>query len=164
MAPWSLVAQVGSGSSLIIDGASFLLMAALLTRVHLPDRAPRGSSVSADLRDGFAYVRGSAALTLLPLVALVINATLAPLEMLLHARMHALGVGASGFGLFFGVLTGGMATGSLLLAQRGERLSYRSSGVLGFAVSGVLFALLSLTQTAPQMYVVRSWLALLSPC
>ncbi|ADV66637.1 MFS transporter [Deinococcus maricopensis] len=149
-----LVSALGSGPSLMFDGMTFLLMAALLRAVQVPDPRARGarSSVRADLQAGVQYTRSSAALLLLPGLALIINAVLAPMEMLLPARMTALGVGAGGFGLFLGLFTGGMASSSLLLAALGARVPARLGGVLGFALSGGMFALLSVTRTAPQMY------------
>ena len=67
----------------------------------------------------------------LPLTALLVNAALAPMEMLLPKRMLALGVGAAGYGLFFGILLGGMVVGSLGLAWLDERARPRVLSVLG---------------------------------
>lgn len=152
----ALVGRVGSGPSLIADGISFLIFAVLLLFVRLPPRVQNLVPISllADFTAGLRYARSSLALTFLPIQALFINAALAPIEMLLPARMQALGVGASGFGLFLGLLTGGMAGASLLLAFLGSRVKYRSLGVAGFALTGLLFLALASTWTAGQMYVL----------
>lgn len=152
----ALVSGVGSAPALLLDGAAFLGFAALLAFVRFPARPERAerSSVGADLRAGFRYVRGQPLLTLLPLIVLVVNASLAPLEMLMPARMIALGAGPQGFGLFFGALTGGMAAGSLLLAALGPRVKPAPLSVGGFAGLGAGFLALSLTEAAGQMYVV----------
>ncbi|MPY66629.1 MFS transporter [Deinococcus sp. SDU3-2] len=152
----ALVSHFGSAPALLLDGAAFLLFAALLAFVRFPARPERAerTSVGADLRAGLRYVRSQPLLTLLPLIVLVVNASLAPLEMLLPARMLALGAGAQGFGLFFGALTGGMAAGSLFLAALGPRVNPALLSVLGFAGLGAGFLALSLTGTAGQMYTV----------
>lgn len=150
----ALVSHFGSAPALLLDGAAFGLFTALLAFVRFPARPGRAerSSVGADLRAGLDYVRGQPLLTLLPLIVLVVNASLAPLEMLLPARMLALGAGAQGFGLFFGALMGGMAAGSLLLAALGPRVKPAPLSVLGFAGLGTGFFALSLTQAAGPMY------------
>lgn len=152
----ALVGLVGSAPSLIMDGASFLLFAVLLCFVRLPDHAPRHepSSFWMDFRSGVQYTRRSAALRLLPLQAFCINAALAPMEMLLPARMQALGVGAGGFGLFLGLLTAGMTSASLALAWLGPRINFRPAGLAGFVVTGALFLLLALATRPAQMYVL----------
>ncbi|UQN07978.1 MFS transporter [Deinococcus sp. QL22] len=150
----ALVSLIGSGPSLILDGLSFWLFSGLLLLIRLPARDPSPAPVSlrADFVAGLRYARSSPALIFLPLQALVINAALAPMEMLLPARMDVLGVGARGFGLFLGLLTGGMAVASLVLAWQGARVNFRPLGIAGFALTGLTFLALSFTWTPGQMY------------
>lgn len=152
----ALVGLAGSGLSLMLDGLAFLLFAALLWFVQIPARTrdTKATSVVMDLSVGLKYIRSSAALRLLPVQAFCINAALAPMEMLLPARMLTLGVGPSGFGLFMGLLMGGMASASLLFAVLGTKFRYRLASVVGFALSGLFFIALSLTNSAIQMYLV----------
>lgn len=151
-----LVNTVGSAPSLILDGLSFAVMAALLPFVALPRAAASTSQNSfwADLLAGLRYVRSSPLLTLLPLLALFINASLAPMEMLLPGRMLALGAGAAGFGLFFALVTGGMAAASLTVALLGDRVRPGGLSVLGLAGIGVALLALATTRTAPQLWAV----------
>jgi len=152
----ALVSRFGSAPALLLDGAAFLLFAGLLAFVRFPARPTPAerTSFGADLWAGLRYARSQRLLTLLPLIVLVVNASLAPLEMLLPARMLALGAGAQGFGLFFGALTGGMAAGSLILAALGPRVRPAPLSVLGFAGLGAGFFALVLTQTPLQMYLL----------
>ncbi|AWN23502.1 MFS transporter [Deinococcus irradiatisoli] len=157
-----LVARLGGASALILDGASFVIMAALLLRVRF---APRGEAKPAafwsEFRAGLRYVRASVPLTLLPALAFFINASLAPMEMLIPSRMQALGAGAGGYGLFFGLLTGGSVLGSLLAATLGQRFRPRALSVAGLAGIGALLLLLSLTRTPLQLYAVAGLLGVM---
>ena len=156
-----LVGAVGSAAALIADGVSFLVFAGVLLLVRFP---PRSSSAPgtfwADFRGGLRYVRGSIVLTLLPVLAFFINATLAPMEMLIPGRMQTLGAGASGFGLFFGMLVGGQVLGSLAVVALGSRVRPRLFSVAGLFGIGVLLIGLALTRTPTQMYMVALLLGL----
>lgn len=149
-----LVALLGRGEALIFDGVTFLVFAALLLPVQFPPRkaAAAGERFWQSFRGGLKYARGSVLLTGLPLVALVLNASFAPLDMLIPGRMQLLGAGAAGYGLFFGMLVAGMAAGGFLVAWLGERVKPARASVWGMALMGTLTLLLAFTQTAPQMY------------
>jgi MFS transporter, DHA3 family, macrolide efflux protein len=156
-----LVGLFGSAGILIADGASFLVMGALLLLVRFaprPERLP--ASFWADFTGGLRYVRASLALTLLPVLGLFINASLAPMEMLVLPRMKELGAGAAGYGLFFGVLVGGEVLGSLAVALLGPRLKPRPVSALALGGVGALLLGLALTGTPMQMYVVAGLLGL----
>jgi DHA3 family macrolide efflux protein-like MFS transporter len=141
-----LVGAAGSAPSLLLDGLSFGMMAVLLLYVRLPERQPKvvPSGFWTDLKEGLQYVRSSLLLSLLPLLALFINASLAPMEMLLPRRMLQLGVGAAGFGTFFALLTAGMLASSVAIAVLNDRVKSRqisALGLLGLALSLLLLAL-----------------------
>ncbi|GGO30551.1 hypothetical protein GCM10008949_25570 [Deinococcus humi] len=157
-----LISQVGSAPALILDGLSFLIFSALLMLVRFPTHTAQGAKESfwASFVGGLRYVRRSPMLIGLPLTALLVNAALAPMEMLLPKRMLALGVGAAGYGLFFGILLGGMVVGSLGLAWLGERARPRVLSVLGLGGLGLSVLALSFTQTALQMHVLAAWMGL----
>lgn len=152
----TLVTQLGSGWALVIDGASFLLFGLLLTQVRFPSRTrpPQGEGFWFSFAAGVRYVRGSPLLMGLPLMALVVNATFAPLEMLLPKRMLDLGAGATGYGLYWGFDLGGMVVGSLILAGLGARLRPRPLSVVGLATLGIVMLMLAFTHTAGQLYVL----------
>ncbi|MVN89111.1 MFS transporter [Deinococcus sp. HMF7620] len=157
-----LVSAVGSAPALLADGVSFLVFATLLLGIEFPTRppSPAGQGLWVDVRAGLAYARRSPLTLSLPVLALLINACFAPLEMLLPARMTALGAGAQGFGLFFGLLLGGLAAGSFALAALGARVPVRRLSVLGLAAMGLTVLVLSVSQTAAQMYGLAALLGL----
>lgn len=160
----ALVASIGKGPALIADGVSFLVFAVLLTLVRFPARsAPkRGEGFWAAFRAGLNYVRGSALLVGLPLLALGLNAAFAPIQLLIPVRMEALGAGPQGFGLFFGLVLAGLASGSFLLAGLGRKVSPERASVVGMAGMGVVMLGLAFSQTAPQMYVLAALLGLVN--
>lgn len=142
-----LVGQIGSAPALVVDGATFLIMAALLMFVALP-RVPavrQRRPFWTDFRAGFARVRASRVLTFVPLMALCINASLAPMQMLLPKRMVDLGVGAAGHGTFLALLTAGVVAGSLAMAALGSRITPRLS--IGVGLAGIGVALLGMAAT-----------------
>lgn len=157
-----LISRVGSGPALIFDGVSFLIFGVLLTLVHFPAHTARaaGERFWPSFAAGLRYVRGSPLLIGLPLLALLINAAFAPLEMLLPKRMLTLGAGAAGYGLFFGLELGGMVLGSLGIAWLGERAKPRPMSLLGLGGMGAAVLGLSFTQTATQMYVLAALMGL----
>lgn len=120
-----LVATLGRAQSLLLDGASFLVFAVLLLFVTLPARAPgqAGETFWQSFTAGVRYVKGSAIMLGLPLLALLLNASFAPLDMLMPKRMLTLGAGEQGYGLFFGLLLAGGVAGSLLIATLGRRVN-----------------------------------------
>ncbi|AWT35012.1 MFS transporter [Deinococcus arenae] len=150
----ALVGVLGSAPALLIDGTGFLIFAALLPLVTLPDRgaAPAGEGFWTSFRAGLDYARRSPLTLGLPVLAFFLNAAFAPMEMLMPARMTALGAGAQGFGLFFGLLLAGLAAGSFAVAALGERVDARRLSAPAFAALGTTVLLLSLTQTPAQMY------------
>lgn len=148
-----LVSHVGSAPSLIADGVSFLVMAALLPFIALPARAAStGGSFWADFRGGLRYARSGLLTLMLPLIAFFINAALAPMEMLLPKRMLELGAGAQGYGLFFGLVTVGALLASLAASALNTRLPLRAGSLAGLLGIGLSLLLLALTATPIQMY------------
>ena len=151
-----LVAVLGRAHAIVLDGASFLVFAALLLFVQFPARAPRpaGEGFWQTFREGLSYTRRSAVLMGLPLLGLVMNAAFAPLDMLMPKRMLTLGAGEQGYGLFFGLLLGGVAAGSFLIAALGKRVKPAAASVWGLALMGLSTLALVFTTTPLQMYVL----------
>lgn len=153
-----LVALIGTAPSLIVDGVSFLLMAALVLFVKLPAKAASrsGASFWSDFKGGLAYVRGSVLMMAMPFIALVINASFAPMELLIPKRMTELGAGAAGYGLFFGLFTGGMALGSLVMAALGSKVKHGPASAVGLVAAGSVSVALAFTAAPWQMYVLAA--------
>lgn len=156
------VAHLGSGAALVFDGVTFGLFGLLLTRVRFPTHQAKAAAETfwQSFGGGFRYVRGSVMLMGLPLIALLLNAAFAPLEMLLPGRMIALGTGAAGYGLFWGLNLAGMALGSFGIAWLGERVNPRRLSVLGLAGMGAAVVALSLAGTPGPMYVLSALMGL----
>lgn len=150
-----LVGLFGSAAALIADGVSFVVFAALTLLIRFPPRGATGPGhFWTEFRGGLRYVRASPALTLLPVLGFFINASLAPMEMLIPGRMQQLGAGAAGYGSFFGMLIGGEVLGSLAVAALGEHLKPRSVSAAALAGVGALLLVLALTRTPTQMCAV----------
>ncbi len=140
-----LVSRVGNAPALLIDALTFLVMGALLPFVNTPKSAASRERrpFLADLAAGFAHLRASRILTLVPVMGLFINASVAPMLMLLPKRMLDLGAGAAGFGTFEGCLTAGVVVGSALVAALGARLAPRTGifcGLVGIGGALLLMA------------------------
>ncbi len=149
-----LISRVGSGPALVFDGVTFAVFAVLLLLVRFPARATPKARPGfwTEFGAGLRYAASNPVLWGLPLIALLINAAFAPLEMLLPKRMLALGAGAAGYGLFFGLILAGLAVGSLGLAWLGERVPPHRLSVGGLAGMGVCVLVLALTRSAAAMY------------
>ena len=151
-----LVATLGRAQTLMLDGLSFLVFAGVLLLVQLPARASHAADERYwdTFKAGVRYVSGSPLLMGLPLLSLLVNASFAPIDMLLPKRMLSLGAGERGYGLFFGLLLAGAAGGSFLVAGLGQRVNAHAASVAGMTVMGLAVLALAFTQTAVQMYVL----------
>ena len=149
-----LISRVGSGAALIFDGATFALFALLLPLVRFPARGPKKvrGGFWAEFGEGLRYAASSPVIWGLPLVALFVNAALVPMELLLPKRMLALGAGAAGYGLFFGLLEAGMIVGSLGMAWLNDRVAVRQGSVYGLCGMGLCILALASTHTTTPMY------------
>ncbi len=149
-----LISKVGSGAALIFDGLTFVVFALLLPLVRFPARGPKKvrGGFWAELGEGLRYAASSPVIWGLPLVALFVNAALVPMELLLPKRMLALGAGAAGYGLFFGLLEAGMLIGSLGMAWLNDRVPARQGSVYGLCGIGLCILALASTHTTTPMY------------
>ena len=118
-----LVASVGVSAAFVLDAATFLISASLLTRIPMPRSEAGGNTGFArELRDGFGYL----ARTRVPLaivvgtflIILTVNITV-PAEVFL--AKETFGAGDAGYGLLVGLWGGGMVLGSALIAALGDR-------------------------------------------
>lgn len=140
-----LVTAFSPALAIVLDGLSFLVMGALLVLVTLPPRE-RSSETSESLLDsvisGLQLMRRSRVLLFLPVIALLLNASLAPVQVLLPKLLLG-GAGAAGYGQYLAAESAGMLAASALLAWIGARLPLRRTVTLGLALlGGALFLLL----------------------
>jgi MFS family permease len=120
-----LVASVGVNAAFVLDSATYLISAILLSRIPLP--RPQGESEGTlvrELRAGFAYLGRARVPMALVMGAFLLNFTTdltVPAEAFL-AR-ETFGAGSVGYGLLVSVWGGGMIVGSALAAVLENRLN-----------------------------------------
>jgi len=148
-----VIAAVGEGWCFFIDAVSYLAVIASLLLMHLalwPRAAPAGARVLPQLREGWAYVAGSAPirsiLLLLALVSLVgmPYTVLMPIfaSTILHGGPHTLGflMAATGVGALLGALVLAnrrtvLGLGKVIPAMAG----LFGAGLIGFSLSRSLW-------------------------
>jgi MFS family permease len=131
-----LVAAVGVSGAFLLDAATYLISAGLLSRIPLP-RPQREEEVGVfrELRSGFSYLAGAR----VPL-AVMIGAFLTVLatDLAIPAEVFlakgTFGAGDVGYGLLVSVWGGGMVLGSALMAVLGDRLRLLPIYFLGIFV------------------------------
>ncbi|THF68964.1 MFS transporter [Deinococcus sp. Arct2-2] len=112
--------------AIVADGLSFLGMAVLLTWVTLPGRPADQETPSkfwAEVRAGVQVMGRSRLLMLAPLIALLLNASLAPVTAILPKLFDTLGASATGYGTFLALESAGLLTAGLLIVKFGGRVS-----------------------------------------
>lgn len=119
-----MVGKLGAVPALVVDGLTFLLMAFLYLFITMPARAAtlKKQSFLSDLLEGLTFVRGTFLVALVCIMAFLLNATFAPIQMLMPAQMLRFGVGTQGYSVGMALLTVGVLAGSALLSSLGGRL------------------------------------------
>ena len=145
-----LVAAVGVSGAFLLDAATYLISAGLLSRIPLPrpQREEEEVGVFRELRSGFSYLAGAR----VPL-AVMIGAFLTvlatdlatPAEVFL--AKGTFGAGDVGYGLLVSVWGGGMVLGSALMAVLGDRLRLLPAYFLGIFVWALALAGTGLSPT-----------------
>ena len=120
-----LVAGFGVQSALLLDAASFYVVAVILfTAGTLPQAAPDPGLVGDRIRAGIAYIRGTTTLRRLLAaqgIALVFFSAAIPIE-IVYAK-DTLGTGAGGYGLLLASWGSGMVLGRRRLRGGAARLA-----------------------------------------
>jgi MFS family permease len=138
-----LVAATGPDAAYWINAATFLVSAALLTRIPsrvLQAAAAVGHGYWRDLADGFALIRGSRALlTILATWNVVMLATAGANVSEVVLAKDAFSAGDFGYGLLVGATGLGLAVGSLLAGSFLETRSLSSvyGGAIGLIALGM---------------------------
>jgi MFS family permease len=120
-----LVATTGVEAAFVLDAATYLISAALLSLVPMsrPRREEEDAGFGEDLRSGFAYLASSRVPLAIVLGAfltvLTVNFTI-PAEIFLARRTFD--AGNAGYGLLVGLYGGGMVLGSVLMVALGDRV------------------------------------------
>ena len=145
-----LVAAVGVSGAFLLDAATYLISAGLLSRIPLPrpQREEEEVGVFRELRSGFSYLAGAR----VPL-AVMIGAFLTVLatDLAIPAEVFlakgTFGAGDVGYGLLVSVWGGGMVLGSALMAVLGDRLRLLPAYFLGIFVWALALAGTGLSPT-----------------
>ena len=120
-----LIATVGVEAAFVVDSATYLVSAALLSLTPLPrpQREEEGTGFGEDLRAGFTYLAGErvplAIVVGAFLTVLTVNITI-PAEIFL--AKETFDAGNAGYGLLVGLYGGGMVLGSALMVALGDRV------------------------------------------
>ena len=142
LAGGGLVAVVSPAVAIGLDGVSFLVMAGVLTQVALPRTTRSGETgpgLLADLQAGLRLMRRSKTLSFTPLIGLLLNATLAPLLVVVPKVMVTLGAGAQGYGAFLALEAAGMVAAGVLCAVLGSRLPVRRATAAGLLLTSLTY-------------------------
>jgi MFS family permease len=120
-----LVASLGVDEAFLLDAVTYLVSAALLSRIALPrSQIEDGEGFGQELRAGLGYLAGArvplAIVVGAFLTILTINTTI-PAEVFL--AKETFGTGDAGYGLLVSLWGGGMILGSAVMAALGDRVS-----------------------------------------
>jgi MFS family permease len=120
-----LVASLGVDEAFLLDAVTYLVSAALLSRITLPrSQIEDGKGLGQELRAGIGYLAGArvplAIVVGAFLTILTINTTI-PAEVFL--AKETFGAGDVGYGLLVSLWGGGMILGSAVMAALGDRVS-----------------------------------------
>src|SRR5829696_25389 len=135
-----LVATVGIEAAFVLDAATYLVSASLLSITPLarPQREEDGAGFGEDLKAGFTYLAGARVPFAIVLGAfltvLTINITI-PAEVFLAKETFK--AGNAGYGMLVGLWGGGMVLGSALMAALGDRVRLLPFYFVGVFVSAL---------------------------
>lgn len=146
-----LVVRWSPAGAMALDGVSFLVFALLLLGVRLPGKISSQvpESLWADFKSGLALMRRSPLLSMIPVLALLLNGGLAPVMVVLPKLMQTLGPGAQGYGIYLALESGGMLLAGGLCAWLGGRLALRRAMSAGFALTALAYAGMWLAPVMP---------------
>ncbi len=142
-----LIAEIGVSAALLVDAASFLVIAAVLGATSgLPNAHVEGhQSWLERFRDGLSYARASTQLRVLLIgqsLALICFTLVVPIEVI-YAK-ETLGTSSAGFGILLAAWGAGILLGSLLFLglknRSGFGLLLISSAAVGLAYLGMASA------------------------
>ena len=145
-----LVAAVGVSGAFLLDAATYLISAGLLSRIPLPrpQREEEEVGVFRELRSGFSYLAGARVpLAVMIGAFLTVLATDLAIPAEVFLAKSTFGAGDFGYGLLVSVWGGGMVLGSALIAVLGDRLRLLPAYFLGIFVWALALAGTGLSPT-----------------
>lgn len=157
-----LVGLFGSGVAILWNSIALLLMGLLLLWVRMPARVPRATQghLLQDIREALQLVYRTPTLRFLMVLVFVAGGVFAPLELMVPKIMLEAGLGARGYGIFFGVLMGSMLLGSALVATGILKQRPQVLMQVGLVLLTCGFALLWFSGVLWVVYFAAVWMGL----
>lgn len=141
-----LVAKFSPPLAILLNGGSFLMMATLLCWIRLPRRTAAAQGprqhLFADVRSGLEVMKLSRLLLLAPVIALLLNATLAPVTVVIPKLLASQGSGAGGYGLFLSLESVGMLLSGLLIMAARDRWPSHWMIAIGLGLTAGVYSLI----------------------
>jgi len=140
-----LVARFSPPLAILLNGGSFLIMATLLCWIRLPRRTVvqgKRQHLFTDVRDGLKVMRRARLLLLAPVIALLLNATLAPVTVVIPKLLASQGGGAGGYGLFLSLESVGMLLSGLLIMALRDRCQPQRMIAIGLCLTAGVYGLI----------------------
>lgn len=150
-----IIGLLGTGGALLIDAATFLASALLLSRIRLSGDHQRADSLTMvnyinDLKSGFSYFKRSHILFLMCTISILINISIMPIKNLQAAYVNeslALSVLAMSVGST--AMTIGLLLGTLLFPRFSRQMSCGGVLIGGWILIGALYFAFTLTGALP---------------
>jgi len=136
-----MVALFGPEISLFIEGICYSIAGILLFFVSMPSTDTiLKKSFYEDFILGFKIVKFSYVIFMIMMINLLLNLITAPINVLLPIHMIAIEKGSVGYGVFMGLLIGGLLFGSAIIAVLGKKFDSLYSIALGWFGFGIAHA------------------------
>lgn len=120
----ALVAALGPGATLLLASPGFLALGLACLFVRLPEPGVgERPSLLRDMAAGATYLLRAGPLALVFPISLLLNASLAMMNVVVPLLMERSGRGATGYGLFETAISVGMLLGILAVTAVGQRLA-----------------------------------------
>ena len=160
-----IVASAGELTCFLLDGASFVASAALLTRIHatrLPAEAVRGvGAVLADLREGVVFLATHAALRFVVLATVATIFAVGVFDALIAIYVRdILNSSSRVFGVMIATIGVGTIVGSTAVGKFAQRMSRVQLVAAGIGGCGFGVALLAMASSAPAALAASLFLGL----
>ncbi len=133
-----IIAWLGIGGAIFIDGATFFLSALLIACIRKNNLFPAAKAAQEEgywqaFRSGLSYVKKSPAILRICLMALLLNGLMVPINALQAPLVSGLyGMGAEVLSLSGILVTAGIALGSFLYPYLSKHISAKALFIFGF--------------------------------
>ncbi|GHG06448.1 MFS transporter [Deinococcus piscis] len=158
----ALASLLGQSQTLVLDAATFLISAAALLLVQLPERvkAPVKEGFWSAFRAGLQVLKRHPGFAMIPVLAFVVNVAFAPMQMLLPEHLAGLGLPESFYGVALGTVMGGMLLGSLGVTALGQRFQPQLALPLGLLGGSASLAVMAQSASLPLFYLALATLGI----